>query len=328
MTSTELAQVVEGSLVLDAHQTNFTSAQVAALTHIGVEDASEGDLQVFHHVCQRTGLDPFARQIYMIGRKSRIQVQGRWEDGPVKQTIQTGIDGFRLIGRRAADAAKHTVSVSAPQWAHPESGWQEIWIAGWGNPVAAKVTIMRNGEPFTAIALFDEYKQTKAGGQLTSMWAQRPAGQLAKCAEALAWRMAFPQDLSGIYTDDEMAQADSTQYVHAEVVRPGGGLQGALDSDPDPGAAPPAEPPAPSRADESEPSGSESPRMLSNRTQFGRAFYAQVSERFDNDATRLAYIGETVGRDITTTKELTEDEAKRVLDRMSEETAAANRSES
>src|SRR5699024_10917974 len=53
----------------------------------------------------------------------------------------------------------------------------------------------------------DEYAQKTRNGTLTQMWQQRPAGQLSKCAEALAWRMAFPQDLAGMYTAEEMHQA-------------------------------------------------------------------------------------------------------------------------
>lgn len=217
--STELATYQPGSLVIAAEQTTFTDEQTKALEHIGVQDASNGDLRVFFHVCQRTGLDPFARQIYMIGRKSgERQPDGSWVD-VVKQTIQTGIDGFRLIGRRAADQRGESISVEAPEWAHPDGSWRPVWSREWGHPVAARVTIRRGGEPFTATALFDEYAQTKRNGDLTQMWSQRPAGQIAKCAEALAWRMAFPQDLSGIYTDDETAHASNPQPV-AEQVAP------------------------------------------------------------------------------------------------------------
>jgi phage recombination protein Bet len=187
------------ALTIADDQATFTDQQVAALRHMGVDGASPADLAVFFHVVKRTGLDPFARQIYMISRKSK---------GETKQTIQTGIDGYRLIGRRAADARHESISVSAPEWARADGQWMPVWSAEWGTPLAARVTITRGGEPFTAVALFDEYKQTKYDGNLTAMWAQRPAGQIAKCAEALVWRMAFPQDLAGVYVEDELQHAD------------------------------------------------------------------------------------------------------------------------
>jgi len=201
MSTTDLAVhgAPQTALTIADDQATFTDQQVAALRHMGVDGASPADLAVFFHVVKRTGLDPFARQIYMISRKSK---------GETKQTIQTGIDGYRLIGRRAADARREPISVSAPEWARPDGQWLSLWSAEWGTPLAARVTITRGGEPFTAVALFDEYKQTKYDGGLTAMWAQRPAGQIAKCAEALAWRMAFPQDLAGVYVEDELQHAD------------------------------------------------------------------------------------------------------------------------
>ncbi|WP_197275050.1 recombinase RecT [Luteipulveratus halotolerans] len=210
MTNTELEQHRAGTdLTIAEGQHAFTDQQRAALAHIGVADAPEGDLGLFFHVAKRSGLDPFARQIYMIGRQeSQPNPNGDGWVKVTKWTIQTGIDGFRLIGRRAAARARQTVSVEAVEWAGEQRGWSPVWSKSWGNPVAARVTIRRDGDPFTATALFDEYAQTKRNGELTRMWAQRPGGQIAKCAEALAWRMAFPQDLSGIYTDDEMQQAD------------------------------------------------------------------------------------------------------------------------
>jgi phage recombination protein Bet len=197
------------ALTIQDGQEFWSEHQLAALVQLGVKDAPNGDLAVYFHQCQRTGLDPFARQIYMIGRYDG-QTRG------TKYTIQTGIDGFRLVGRRAADATHHTISISETEWCGPDGVWRDVWLST-DPPAAARITLYRDGGAFPAIALWSEYAQTKADGSLTRMWKDRAAGQLAKCAEALAWRKAFPQDLSGLYTSDEMARANGDVSGQVEV---------------------------------------------------------------------------------------------------------------
>lgn len=297
---TEVAIRQSDDLSLVQGQTYWSDQQLAVLRHMGVENAPEGDLRVFHHVCTRTGLDPFARQIYMIARKVSKQVNGEWVKD-TKYTIQTGIDGFRLIGRRAADAKGHKVSVSEPLWAHEDGSWRPVWRKAWGLPVAAKVTIHRDGEPFTAVALFEEYAQTKYGGDLTAMWQQRPAGQIAKCAEALAWRLAFPQDLSGLYADEEMGQADRVEPERAPIPVSGADrMRAALGVTPNPGPEP---------ADVSE-----ATVMLDTSSGLAKAMFAALGAFGVTDkADRLAYVSDVVGREIVTSRDMTEDDARAVL---------------
>lgn len=295
-------------LALNADQTGFTDRQVSALHHIGVENASQGDLEVFFHVCKRTGLDPFARQIHMIGRNTKDQRTNQWV---TKFTIQTGIDGFRLIGRRAADRAGQTISLGAPEWAAEDGGWRPLWSRSkWGLPIAARVTIKRNGEPFTAVAMFDEYKQTKKDGQLTSMWSQRPAGQLAKCAEALAWRMAFPHDLSGIYSDDEMHQADAPRREQPQGTNTDR-LRSALNVEPDP---------EPEVIDGETVESS----LLNTSGTLAKQMFALMSQAgiTDRDG-RLLYVSDVVGRKVGSSSEMTDDDARSVIVALQADAAAS-----
>lgn len=323
---TEIAvQHQSTGLSIVPEQTNFTSAQVTALSHIGVENASPADIEVFFHVVKRTGLDPFARQIYMIGRNSKIwdprSKQERWI---TKFTIQTGIDGYRLIGRRAANAAGATIAVKPVQWAHRDGGWRDVWMGEWGTPIGARITIVRSGEDFTVTALFDEYKQTTKSGDLTQMWRQRPAGQIAKCAEALAWRMAFPQDLSGIYVDEEMQQADTHRAAPdtghpASTTTAKDRVRAAITPHTSDSAAA-DETSAPSEPSPGPTAESDLPPLIT-RPQ-SKKLHVLVNELgLDRDA-KLKGCSAAAGRDIGTTGELTKDEAVLVIDRLEAKVAA------
>ncbi|MGO3325345.1 phage recombination protein Bet [Gordonia sp. (in: high G+C Gram-positive bacteria)] len=204
--STELAPAPNSDLAIADGQTFWTERQVAALRQIGVGDAPNSDLAVFFHQSVRTGLDPFARQIYMIGR---------WSKDGTKYTIQVGIDGFRLIASRTGQLDGYEDTL----WCGDDGAWRDVWLAP-HPPSAAKVTVIRNGARFPAVALFREYAQTKRNGEYTQMWAEKGAIMIAKCAEALALRKAFPQDLSGLYTSDEMSQPDTRRVDSEQMQRP------------------------------------------------------------------------------------------------------------
>ncbi|MDU7718827.1 MAG: phage recombination protein Bet [Cutibacterium avidum] len=194
-------EIVKASnLTIEAGQREFTDVQKAALAQLGIENATQGDLEVFFHRCQSTGLDPFSRQIYMISRRTKNGYQ---------QTIQTGIDGYRAIAHRSAAKQGLTFSTDDTLWADSEGQWHDVWV--WDRPPhAAKVTVHVGDSTFSGVAATQEYMQTRVerDGSLvpSGQWAKMPAVMIAKCAEALALRKAFPLDLSGIYTAEEMQQ--------------------------------------------------------------------------------------------------------------------------
>ena len=145
------------------------------------------ELKLFAYACQRTGLDPFSKQIYAIKRGGKL-------------TIQAGIDGLRSIAERSGE-----LDGSATYWIGDAEGsrWSDVWL-GSKPPAAAKTIIYRKGcsHSFVGVARYADY-----AGQ--GLWSKMPSAMLAKCSEALALRKAFPADMSGVYTVDEMEQAEA-----------------------------------------------------------------------------------------------------------------------
>jgi phage recombination protein Bet len=169
----------------------FSPDQVELIKRQIAKDCTNDELKLFLYQCARTGLDPFSKQIYALKRKEKDGE--RWIE---KLSIQTGIDGFRLIADRTQryapgpdneyvyDDEKRLVKATAHVMKFAGGQWHKV----------------------SASAHFLEYAQTKAGGGFTKMWAEKPHIMLGKCAEALALRKAFPAELSGLYTQDEMPE--------------------------------------------------------------------------------------------------------------------------
>jgi phage recombination protein Bet len=162
----------------------WTPEQTQLISTTIAPGCSNDELRLFAYACQRTGLDPFSKQIYAIKRGG-------------KMTIQAGIDGLRSIAERTGQ-----LDGSETLWCGDDGQWTDVWL-GSKPPAAAKTTIWRKGagHPFTGVARFADYN----AGQ--GLWSKMGATMIAKCSEALALRKAFPADLSGVYSTDEMEQA-------------------------------------------------------------------------------------------------------------------------
>jgi len=75
----------------------------------------------------------------------------------------------------------------------------------------ARVKVLRHdrAHPISLPVRFNEFAATFKNGDLQGQWSSKPAHMIGKVAEAASLRKAFPQQLAGVYTDDEMAHADN-----------------------------------------------------------------------------------------------------------------------
>lgn len=172
----------------------FSSAELDIIKSVIAKGASDTELKMFVLMAGKLGLDPLSKQIHMV--KRRVKQGDEWVDA---MTITVGIDGYRLVAERTGRYCPGR----APTYEYDAHG----------KPISATAYVLKLAggawHEVSAVAFWEEYAQITRDGKPTAMWAKMPRLMLGKCAEALALRRAFPAELSGVYTEDEMAQASS-----------------------------------------------------------------------------------------------------------------------
>ena len=182
----------------------WTQEQVALIRTQLFPALTDDEFRLLEQTCRRTGIDVFSRQVFAVHRKEK-------KTGIYKMSIQFSIDGYRSLADRTGQYMG-----SKGFWCGKDGVWKDVWLDGL--PSAAKVVVYKGSSTigFEGVARFEAYAQKDYGGNLQPMWKKMPDVMIAKCAEALALRKAFPSQLSGFYTEDEMAQADQPDFDKKE----------------------------------------------------------------------------------------------------------------
>lgn len=207
----------------------FRAPQVALIRRMN-PDCNEDEFNQFMHVSATLGLDPLKRQIYAF-------VFNKDKEDRRRMSIIVGIDGFRAVAKRSGEYRpddRPTRFVTDPELIDAEK-----------NPlglVSAEVTVYQHshGEwfPVTAIAFWDEFAPIIEGGDWQESqsgkryfkgngrfvldpkkdnWRKMPRVMLSKCAEAQAIRRAWPEELSAVYSDEELDRAKTIDLTATEI---------------------------------------------------------------------------------------------------------------
>lgn len=179
----EVPKIVNGEMQFSKNYMLLVRNQIA-------KDLTDDEFLMYGMMAKRFRLDPLARQITPVVFSA---------DDPNKRRVSyvTTIDGLRLIAHRTGEFA----GVDEPQFSYN------------GNVIThAAITVYKFVQNqrvgFSAKVKFTEYS---TGKNLWHPQYGKPETMIAKVAEAHALRKAFPQELSGIYTSDEMEQSERNQ---------------------------------------------------------------------------------------------------------------------
>lgn len=171
----------------------FTDEQRQMIRDTYAGGASDAEFAVLMEIAKARRLNPLFRQIHFVKR---------WTPKGDVWSPQVSIDGLRAIAQRTGlyDGQDEPRFEEGPD----------------GSLRLCKVSVYRKDwqRPAVGVAYWTEYVQTTRDKQTgkkrpTEMWERMPHVMLSKVAEAIALRKAFPEDMAGLYTGDEMAQADS-----------------------------------------------------------------------------------------------------------------------
>ena len=158
------------------------------------ESATEKEVGLFLAHCAAHRLDP-------IGSKDAYLVKY----GSSPASIITGYQVFNRRARKSPDYAgiKSGVVTLRPDGTVQRKqgsaiykavdgeligGWAEVYVKGWEAPAYCEVAL-------------SDYSTGK------SNWAKMPGVMIEKVAKAAAWRLAYPDEFSGMYIGEEMEQA-------------------------------------------------------------------------------------------------------------------------
>jgi len=189
-------------------------ATMSTLRNSVFPGATDDSIAMAVSYCQARKLDVLKKPVHIVPMSVKNQMNGQYE---WRDVIMPGIAELRTTASRA----KSYAGQDAPIFGEVKQfniGGVKVSV-----PESCTMTVYKiiGGErvPFSHTEFFEEACATKKDGGLNAMWKKRPRGQLSKCAEAGALRKAFPEDLGGEISYDEVIEGHGNDSV-VEAINP------------------------------------------------------------------------------------------------------------
>jgi len=197
MTETAMAINVQAGAPLQAVSREWEN-QLELIRRTVAPGLTDEEFALFCHVARVRHLDPLQRQIHAVKRTVWDAEKNTYVE---KMSLQTGIDGYRAIANRTG---LYMPSERLPQV--EDAGKENLRVTVWVKKFSKNDAAWHE---FGSTAYYREFVQTRRNKatnktEANSMWEKMPVNQLTKCAEALALRRGWPEELGQIYVDEEL----------------------------------------------------------------------------------------------------------------------------
>lgn len=176
--------------------------------------ASDASIDMVLSYCRAGGLDPITKPVHIVPVWDSKQ-------GATRDVVMPGIGLYRTIAARCGCAG-----IGEPEFGPDVTetiGGHEITYPKWCRVTVKRMIADGHIVEFIAKELWRENYAVKGGKEKSiapnAMWTKRPYGQLAKCAQAQALRMGFPE-IGAQPTADEIDPENTDVLIGAQPSKP------------------------------------------------------------------------------------------------------------
>lgn len=171
-------------------------------------NVTDKEVRLFVELCKAQRLNPFTKEAYLTkyGNNPATMLVGK--DVHVKRAARNprfrGFEaGITVVANGKIVRREGSMVLRGEQLI---GGWCRVHVDGYATPVYDEVSL-------------DEYAGRKRDGSFNSQWASKGGTMIRKVALVHALREAFPEDLEGMYSAEEMDGSEARPVQPAQPVQ-------------------------------------------------------------------------------------------------------------